>query len=439
MGRLPAAFRRLGRNVIGRSDPSGSDRRPLPDPAESTPRVDDGGHAVAFCAYRSPGAGAGFSLDMPQFGDGGPYEVDSPLATAGWVIPPPGRKVQSIEFRIGREVVARARIRIRRAGVEQAFPNHPGALWSGFDAEVPLDRWIGRTTDLLLVACWDVGQEVLTPIPLEARGRIGEQPRRARSFDLLSLLACPSCGSSSPARLPDALRCGACGATFEVRRGTPHFTDASAPAPSRLLEPCFTHPYGAAAVAIIDQHARGVVLDFGAGNTAPGQFRPNVVLHEALHYPQVDVVSMLPRLPYCDNAFDAIISQAVFEHIPRPWEVAQELFRVLKPGGRIHVDTAFMQPFHADPSHYFNMTPSGLREIFRPFRELEVGIKPYQAPSFGLRMQCDVMLQHLRPGLWHDRILKFRADLDRDEFDAELDELGQRYLAAGVFFDGVKP
>jgi hypothetical protein len=54
-------------------------------------------------------------------------------------------------------------------------------------------------------------------------------------------------------------------------------------------------------------------------------------------------------------------------------------------------------------------------------------------------MQCEVMLQHLRPGRWQDRIREFQAELESDGFDTELDELGLRYLAAGVFFDGVKP
>jgi SAM-dependent methyltransferase len=165
-----------------------------------------------------------------------------------------------------------------------------------------------------------------------------------------------------------------------------------------------------------------------------------VLLHEAVHYNQIDVVSLTPRLPYRDNSFDAIISQAVFEHIPRPWEVASELYRVIKPGGQIHIDTAFMQPFHSDPNHFFNMTLSGLRETFRPFHEMRAGVKPYQLPSFGLRMQLGVLLEHMGSGAWRDRMQALLDELDRDgsALDAALDPDGRLFLAAGVYFHGVK-
>jgi hypothetical protein len=113
---------------------------------------------------------------------------------------------------------------------------------------------------------------------------------------------------------------------------------------------------------------------------------------------------------------------------------------VLKPGGQIHIDTAFMQPFHSDPNHFFNMTISGVREVFRPFREVRSGVKSYQLPSFGLRMQLGVMLEHLAPGPWRDRMQALLGELEREgsALDSALDPDGRRFLAAGVFFHGIK-
>jgi SAM-dependent methyltransferase len=380
-------------------------------------------------------------LETPRIDVGSPLEAGSPLVVAGWLIPPEERDIQSLEFCIGGEVIACGGLRVRRPDVAEGYPDRRTAMWSGFNAEVPLDRWIGRSVELVLIARWDSGRTVLAQIPLRVQRRNREQPRRDRSFNLLRLLACPLCGSPKLAKNGEELRCRwwRCGSTFEVRRGTPIFATPTNPASSRLLEENFTHPYSDRALAIIRQNSRGLVLDFGSGNTPPDQHHPNVLFHEALHYSQVDVVSVLPRLPYRDGVFDAIVSQAVFEHVASPWEMASELYRVLKPGGCIHLDTAFMQPFHADPCHYFNMTTSGLRQVFRQFREVAVGVKPYQAPSFGLRMMYDVMLQHLKSGEWRDRVQQFREELDRGDLDADLDELGRRYLAAGVFFEGIKP
>ena len=180
------------------------------------------------------------------------------------------------------------------------------------------------------------------------------------------------------------------------------------------------------------------MLDLGAGNPHPGEHYPNVVFHEWVQYVFTDVVSVCERLPYRDGVFDAVISKATFEHLPRPWEMADEIYRVLKPGGLVHVDTAFMQPLHADPHHYFNMTLDGVKEIFRRFEPRRCGVKPYQTPGYGLRMQIDVLLQHLRSAKWRRRFRGLRKMLGED-FDRALDARGRERLAAGVFFEGTKP
>jgi hypothetical protein len=386
-----------------------------------------------------PGKGPHFHLDAPRVTPGERHGAASPLHVSGWVSPPAGRSVRCLEIRIDGELVTRTSGRSYVPRAARALPGRSKRLRSAFSTEVALDRWLGRTAELTLVV--DCGEEphVLTRIPLKVEGRLGEQSRRDRSFRLEDILACPDCLAEELEIAPEHVRCRLCGASYESLRGTPLFAPPGLPIGSRLLATHHTHPYSEDSLALI-HGSQGVVLDFGAGHPHPDRHYPHVLLHEAVHYNQIDVVSLTPRLPYRDNAFDAIISQAVFEHIPRPWEVAHELHRVLRPGGQIHIDTAFMQPFHSDPDHYFNMTIPGVREIFRPFREVRVGVKPYQRPSFGLRMQLEVMLQHLRPGTWQTRMKSLLEELQRDgaALDEALDPDGQTYLAAGVYFHGVK-
>ena len=38
--------------------------------------------------------------------------------------------------------------------------------------------------------------------------------------------------------------------------------------------------------------------------------------------------------------------------------------RVVRPGGRIYVAVAFLQPYHGYPHHYYNMTLQGLEQLF---------------------------------------------------------------------------
>jgi SAM-dependent methyltransferase len=399
-----------------------------------------GGPAIAGVRLALKEAQDCFSgLDSPGLRGKPPYQVPSPMQSAGWVLPPKHRRLEAVEYWIDDNLIALARLRIPRPDLVASFPADSRAAWAGFDVECALDRWAGQEVELRVLARLDSGVEPLANIPILVTSTWPEPVRRERSYDLASLLSCPLCGGCRLREGEQKLQCQDCDAAFEVRGRTPVFAIKTKPATSRRNEPGQTHPYSNDCKAILQEMAAGVVLDLGAGNGDPNQHVPNVLYHDIIQYPYTDVVSALPRLPYKDSSFDAVISQAVFEHLSRPWEVADELYRVLKPGGRLHVDTAFMQPFHADPCHFFNMTIQGVRQIFRRFEERSAGVKGYQSPAWALRMQCDIMLNHLRPGKWRDRIKEMRMLLDCEDFDLELDELGRTYLAAGVYFDGYKP
>lgn len=73
------------------------------------------------------------------------------------------------------------------------------------------------------------------------------------------------------------------------------------------------------------------------------------------------------RLPVRDSCVDLVLSQAVLEHVVDPQRAVDEMRRVLKPGGVLYVEVAFMQPVHMPPNHYFNVTPHGLRWLLRDF------------------------------------------------------------------------
>ncbi len=171
--------------------------------------------------------------------------------------------------------------------------------------------------------------------------------------------------------------------------------------------------------AVLRPHHR--VLDFGAGRGEPlhddvveyrrrlSKFQgrcahlegcdidPVVMQNPFLDH--AEVVALGDALPYDDNHFDIVISQAVFEHISEPDRVAQELLRVVKPGGLIAAITpnklgyvgiaAQLVPnaFHVRvlkkiqparkaqdifPTCYLLNTPRALRKAFGPGAEVFV-------------------------------------------------------------------
>lgn len=130
-----------------------------------------------------------------------------------------------------------------------------------------------------------------------------------------------------------------------------------------------SNDYDGHAVALIERHRDGLVLDCGAGKR--GVYYENVVNFEIAPYDSTDVRGVGEVLPFVDGSFDAVISIAVLEHVKDPFACASEISRVLKPGGDLMCCVPFLQPYHGYPHHYYNMTHHGLANLFEPTIEID--------------------------------------------------------------------
>jgi SAM-dependent methyltransferase len=88
----------------------------------------------------------------------------------------------------------------------------------------------------------------------------------------------------------------------------------------------------------------------------------------------VDVVADGERLPFAPDVFDAMINQAVLEHVAHPQAVVCEIFRTLRPGGYVYIEVPFLQGYHPDPKDFRRFTTEGLEQLLAEFEEVEMGI-----------------------------------------------------------------
>lgn len=200
-----------------------------------------------------------------------------------------------------------------------------------------------------------------------------DRDRRLPLVELLTLLRCPRCRSTMDLEIRgDSLSCPGCGASYPVLGATP----ALLPEDQDVIIMSGNHRSNPFPTELFDwlESLDGYSLHLGAGSTMQRPTR--CVELEYSMFRNTTVVGDALVLPFKDETFDAIVSFNTFEHLADPQTAAREVFRVLKPGGRIVIQTAFLQPLHEEPYHFYNATEHGVRHWFSEFEVDECTVPP---------------------------------------------------------------
>ena len=213
------------------------------------------------------------------------------------------------------------------------------------------------------------------------------------------LLACPNCKKTALEMEGEQVRCRECGASYSVLQDKPILIKQDSPV-REWYKPKATSRQGSAHSlrAILrslwrlrpearvwtrkSQRALGGLLEqvqpdaadthvvlVGAGFERVYRriLRPyrDIIRLGLATYGEVDVFSDVCDMPLTSNSLDLIVSSSVLEHVYNPEAAAQEMFRVVKPGGYVYAEIPFMRAYHMMPVDYQRYTISGIEELFR--------------------------------------------------------------------------
>jgi SAM-dependent methyltransferase len=159
------------------------------------------------------------------------------------------------------------------------------------------------------------------------------------------------------------MSCAVCGHEYQVVDGVPVLREGDV---AVMPVDHSSNPIGEDVLAWLTT-LDGYSLNLGAGAT-DYQIQ-NCVEVEYSIFRNTDVVADAHRLPFADGVFEAVVTFNTFEHLYDPSRAARELHRILKPGGRLLLQTASLQPLHEEPHHYYNTAESGLLRWFSDFAD----------------------------------------------------------------------
>ncbi len=369
-----------------------------------------------------------FFLDIPS---GEWEEINGAFVPVrGWVWHPDG--VETVEARTTKGTVP-AGVRFGRADVYKALADHPNAFHTGFYLEIDRSVWDGNA-ELWLETCKGEWRRFHT-ISI----KLHETDFAAAHERMMKVLVCPSCYRPTEMYAPS---CPGCGRPVEWMGECPSFL-GKRPSPMERGEAVSRHAaLENIAPDYFDITPDSIILDAGAG--WPPKGRAEVIQLEIERFPSTNVVADGADLPFRDETFDGVISHAVMEHVQDPFGYAKDVMRVLKPGARFICHSAFLQPVHGYPHHYFNTSLEGLKTLFKGAKIIEEGVASFQRPWLALEWILRSYVHGFTDDAERERfkqmkIVDLLGDMDESrplEAFQSLTEDSNLELAAGVYILG---
>ena len=99
-----------------------------------------------------------------------------------------------------------------------------------------------------------------------------------------------------------------------------------------------------------------------------------------------------------ENSFACILCTGLLEHIPEPKKLIDNLYRILKPNGKLIISASSAFSLHEGPNDYFHFTHYSFLELFKNWSKvgyIKASCGPFETIGILLHrilLQCDIYL-----------------------------------------------
>lgn len=158
----------------------------------------------------------------------------------------------------------------------------------------------------------------------------------------------------------------------------------------------------------LHQYAGGLLLDIGCGEKPYRTMTDGLVTaHIGLDYPgslhskeQIDIFATAYETGFAKESVDTVLCTVVLEHLERPQDAINEMFRILKPGGYVVLSAPLFWHLHEEPRDFYRYTKYGLAHLLTTGGFGIVEIKPLAGFIVTFSQELVYFLNYLHRGLF---------------------------------------
>jgi SAM-dependent methyltransferase len=128
----------------------------------------------------------------------------------------------------------------------------------------------------------------------------------------------------------------------------------------------------------------GYRLNVGSGNK---RFDLKVYNLDLFFGEEIDIQGDVLSFPIKNETIDTIVCTGVLEHVEDPNKAVDEIWKSLKMGGKVFLETPFLQTIHASPKDFSRWTPEGLKMLMGDFDVKSIDIVAGPASALAWQFQ----------------------------------------------------